>query len=364
MEILILGGAGFVGNNLARRCLLDRRNKVTVVDSLEPKLRPTLENLKDIMHEIEFIEGDIRDKKQMEDLVKGKEVIFNCAAQSSHPLSLEDPIFDAGINCLGHLTVLEAIKNNNPGARVIFTSSSTIIGEPLPGIIDETHRELPLDIYSAHKGVGEKYHYIYAKVYGLKTISLRFANLYGPYGKGYPEFGFINYFISLALSGKPITIYGEGEQTRNAIYIGDAVDLLYQVAQDQDEIYGDIYFAVHKEQHTVKEISEEIISVFGRGRIEHIPWPEIRKRIEIGKVYFSGKKLFDKMGWEPKYNIREGLLDTKRIMEAHAKKMKNDSLSRWEEPVESSYLTPSADSRVANPEHSPLEMEFWEEGER
>ncbi|HUU50994.1 MAG TPA: NAD-dependent epimerase/dehydratase family protein [Nitrospinota bacterium] len=315
MNILILGGAGFLGINLIRRLLQEDQYNITVVDSLDPRLKSTLDNLDEFMMSITFIKGDMRDSDLMKEVVRDKGVIFNCAAQTSHSLSLTDPFFDTEINCLGNLTLLEAIRKYNKNALVIYASSSTVIGKAVGEVVSEAHGEFPLDIYSANKGVAEKYHYIYNRVYDLKTLVLRFANLYGPYGKGYPEFGFINYFISLAQDGKKITIYGDGKQTRNVMYVEDAVDLLYQCIFHK-EIFGDVYFAVHREHYSVREIAEEIISVFGRGKVVRIDWPDIKKRVEIDSVIIGGAKLFYEIQWEPKYTLREGLIETKKVIEA------------------------------------------------
>jgi UDP-glucose 4-epimerase len=314
MNILILGGAGFLGNNLVRTCLKKGKNKIVVVDSLEPRLKSNLDNLKEVLPKITFIKGDIRDRKLMDRVVKNQDVIFNCAGQTSHPLSLEDPFFDVEINCLGNLTVLEAVKKNNKKARLIYTSSSTLIGKAIGETVDEKHGEKPLDIYSANKGIVEKYYYIYSKVHGLTTLSLRFANLYGPYGKASSDFGFINYFIDLAYRDKEIPIYGNGSQIRNVMYAEDAADLLYRCALKKD-IFNDVYFAVHREHYSILQIAKQIISVFAKGKIKKIPWPDIRKKIEIDNVVISGAKLFYKTKWEPKYNLREGLMKTKRILE-------------------------------------------------
>ncbi len=314
MKILILGGAGFLGSNLIRKCLEDSKNKVTVVDSLETRLKSSLVNLEGVKNSIKFIKGDMRSKSLMEKMVKDQEIIFNCAGQTSHPLSLSDPIFDVELNCIGNLVLLEALRKYNPKARIIYTSSSTIVGKAFFPTVDEWHGERPLDIYSANKGVVEKYYYIYKNTYGLNTVSLRFANLYGPYGKGYPEFGFINYFISLAHKNKEIPIYGNGKQHRNVMYVEDACDLLYNCIKRND-IFGEVFFAVHREHYSVMQIAKTIISVFGKGKIKKISWPKIRKRIEINDVLISGARLYYKMRWEPKYSLREGLLKTKNILE-------------------------------------------------
>jgi UDP-glucose 4-epimerase len=314
MNILILGGAGFFGANLVRRCLKDDRNRVTVVDSLEPRLKSNMDSLREVSSSIEFIKGDIRDTTLMEKMVKRQDVIFNCAGQTSHPISLADPLFDEDINCTGNLKVLEAIRKSNKSARVIYTSSSTVIGKAHGDIVTESHSEQPLDIYSANKCVAEKYYYIYNKVHGIKTLSLRFANLYGPYGKGYAEFGFINYFIWLAANNREITIFGNGLQTRNVMYVEDAADLVYHCALN-DNLYGNVYFAVHKEHYSVLNIANEIISVFGKGVLSKKRWPDVRKRIEIGDAIISGAKLYYETQWEPKFNLREGLARTKRIID-------------------------------------------------
>lgn len=314
MNILILGGAGFFGANLVRRCLSDNKNRVTVVDSLDPRLKSSLENLQEVSASIKFVKGDIRDPTLMERVVKGQEVIFNCAGQTSHPISLSDPLFDAEINCFGNLQVLEAVRKCNKDVRIIYTSSSTIIGKAVGATVTEAHSEYPLDIYSANKCVAEKYYYIYHKVHDIKTLSLRFANLYGPYGKGNAEFGFINYFIWLAANNQEIAIFGDGSQTRNVMYVEDAADLVYHCVSN-DALYGDVYFAVHKEHYPVLEIAKEIVSVFGKGRLSKKRWPQIRKRIEIGDAIISGAKLYYETQWEPKFNLREGLIRTKKIMD-------------------------------------------------
>ena len=198
MKVLIIGGAGFLGSNLVRRCLAEYYCEVTVLDSLDPHLHSTTGNLQDVWSKIRFIRGDIRDETVLAEVVQGQDVIFNCAGQTSHPLSMQYPLLDAEINCLGNLKLLEAVRLLNKDAVVVYTSSSTVIGKALYELVDEDHWERPLEIYSANKGVAEKYYRIYHSFHDLKTVVLRFANLFGPYGKAHPEFGFINYFIHLS----------------------------------------------------------------------------------------------------------------------------------------------------------------------
>lgn len=317
MDILILGGAGFLGCNLVRRCIRDSGNQVLVVDSLDPKLGSTMDHLRDVEQSVRFVHGDMRDEALMREVVQGRDVVFNCAAQTSHPLSMSDPLYDASINCLGNLTLLEALREADPDRRtlVVYTSASTVVGSAEGEEIDETSAEDPRDIYSANKGAAEKYYRIYHRVHGLKTVVLRFANLYGPYGKGSPAFGFINYFIDLAWRDQDITLYGDGAQRRNVMYVADAAEVLYHSALNPSLI-GETHFAVHREHLSASEIAHAIVSVLGRGRVVNVEWPEERRRIDVGDVLISPAKLWELTDWRPRFSFAEGLARTRKTMEA------------------------------------------------
>jgi UDP-glucose 4-epimerase len=314
MKVLIIGGAGFLGSNLVRRCLSVDSCQVTVLDSLDPLLYSTTQSLQEVWYQIRFIRGDIRNETLLAEVVQDQDVIFHCAAQTSHALSVRYPLLDAEINCLGSLKLLEAVRLLNPDAVVVYSSSSTVIGKKLNNIADEEHPERPLEIYSANKGVAEKYFRIYHTHYDLKTVVLRLANLYGPYGKGYPEFGFINYFIHLAWTNQQIKIFGEGEQSRNVMYVDDATDILWRAAHEP-RLVGETYLATTPQHQTVREIAETIVKVFQRGNITHIEWPEDRRRIEIGHVNLSSKRLRAIINWAPCYDLTSGLERTKAVFE-------------------------------------------------
>lgn len=313
MKILIIGGAGFLGSNLARRCLAEPGAEITVMDSLDPHLRSTTRSLQEIWKEIRFVRGDMREEHLIAELVQGKDIIFNCAAQTSHPLSIQYPLLDADINCVGNLKLLEAIRLLNDRVVVVYTSSSTVIGKA-HGVVDEEHGEKPLEIYSANKGVAEKYYQIYHTIHDLKTVVLRFANLYGPYGKGYPEFGFVNYFIHLARNDEEIRIFGSGDQTRNVMYVDDATEILWRAAQDQ-RLHGETYFATADGHLAVREIAETIVDVFQKGKVKYVEWPDERRRIEIDHVEFTSARLRSITGWQPRYDFKSGLERTKSIVE-------------------------------------------------
>jgi len=160
--------------------------------------------------------------------------------------------------------------------------------------------------------VAEKYYRIYHTLHDLQTVVLRFANLFGPYGKGFQEFGFINYFIHQARTDQEIRIFGSGSQTRNILYVEDAVDLLWRAAREPG-LTGGSYFATSEEHLSVREIAETIVQVFKSGRVVHIDWPEERKRIEVEHMVFSSARLRSIIDWKPEYNLKSGLQQTKSI---------------------------------------------------
>lgn len=314
MNVLIIGGAGFLGANLVRRCLAEPGMKVTVMDSLDPHLHSTTRNLQEVWSQIRFVRGDMRDETLLADIVQGQDIIFNCAAQTSHPLSIQYPLLDAEINCLGNLKLLESVRLLNSSARVVYTSSSTVIGKAATSVVNEEHHERPLEIYSANKGVAEKYYRIYHTIHDLNTVVLRFANLYGPYGKGFQEFGFINYFIHLAWTDQEIRIFGSGDQTRNILYVDDAVDILWKSA-NEPRLIGQSWFATSACHMTVRDIADKIVQVLGRGRVTHIDWPDERKRIEIDHVVFSSERLRSVVDWTEQHDFESGLLQIKSVLE-------------------------------------------------
>ena len=314
MKILIIGGAGFLGSNLVRYCLRQPGAEVTVLDSLEPQLRATTRHLAQVWKSIRFIRGSLLDDAMLAQTVQDQAIIFNCAAQTSHPLSIQDPLFDAEINCLGNLRLLENVRLLNRNAVVVYTSSSTVIGKAVDEVVDETHGEKPLEIYSANKGVAEKYYRIYHRLHDLKTVVLRFANLFGPYGKGFAEFGFINYFIHLARNGEEIRIFGDGNQTRNVLYAEDAAEALWTAAHTP-QLQGETFFAVHEEHLSVREIAAAIVRVIGRGSVTHIAWPDERKRMEVDRVHITAAKFRSLAGWQPRHSFEEGLEKTKVILD-------------------------------------------------
>lgn len=317
MKVLIIGGAGFLGTNLTRALAQNEDAEVMVMDSLDPRFLSTTDGLEGGSGRITFIQGDLCDEALLEGLVKEQDVIYNCAAQTSHPLSIREPLMDAEINCLGNLKVLEAVRRFNPEARVVYPSSSTVVGKALLNVVDDDHWERPLEIYSANKSVAEKYYHIYHTVHGLRTAVVRFANLYGPYGKNSPDFGFMNYFILQAASQERLRVFGDGGQMRNVMYVGDAVSALQTTADHCDKLSGKSWFATGNEHVSVLEISEAIAAEFSEESVELVPWPVERKAIEIENVRFSSESFRELTGWKPTMSFKEGLRKTREMIRIH-----------------------------------------------
>lgn len=308
-RVLVTGGLGFIGSNLAYHCL-ELGAEVSIYDCLDPRSGGNIFNAHDIKDSVEIIFNDIRSSEGLSAAIVNKDVIFNCAAYTSHPNSMKDPLIDVDVNCKGVINLLEAARRSNPAAKIVHIGTSTQIGRMLVNPVTELHPEFPVDIYSANKSVSEKYVLIYASAYDMRTTVVRLANVFGPRSNiRSSDFGFINYFIGLALQGKELTIFGTGEQLRNISYVEDCTSALILASQSEAS-NGQVFFAAADQQYNVAEIAREITNVIG-GTVRSIEWPKDREMIEIGDAVISNNKIKSVLNWAPRYTLQNGLIKTR-----------------------------------------------------
>jgi UDP-glucose 4-epimerase len=308
-KVLITGGLGFIGSNIAHKCLAFGA-EVTIYDCLDPRSGGNMHNIHGIQNDIKIILNDIRNFEGLCAAILHQDIIFNCAAYTSHPGAMKEPLIDIDVNCKGVINLLEAARRFNPGVKIVHIGTSTQIGKMQLEIVDELHPEFPVDLYSANKSASEKYVLIYGSAYKMRTTVVRLANTFGPRSNiKSPDFGFVNYFIGLALQKKEIPVFGKGSQLRNFSYVEDSVDALILSALNENT-NGEVFFAVGDRQYGVLEIAEKIVSVMG-GSLRHIEWPKEREAIEVGDAIISNQKIKDSLDWKPAFDLRQGLIKTR-----------------------------------------------------
>jgi len=221
--VLVAGGYGFIGSNLVRR-LVRLGARVTVVDALVPNTGANRFNLSDLEGLITVHVVNMVDEEAMRELMRGRTLVFNLAGQVSHVYSMCDPYADLTMNCHAQLGLLEACRKHAPGAKIVFTATRQQYGRPEYLPVDEGHPLRPIDINGIHKVAAEAYHLLYGRLYGLHVTSLRLTNTYGPgqlMRNG--RHAFVPWLIRLAIDGQQLQIFGDGQQTRDFIYVKDVV---------------------------------------------------------------------------------------------------------------------------------------------
>jgi UDP-glucose 4-epimerase len=308
-EVLILGGMGFMGSNTAH-WLVKAGSRVTIFDAMFPQYGANPANLKGIESKVNVVKGDIRDFDELKKQVQGKDVILNYAAQVSHIDSMSDPLFDIDINCRGNINVLEAVRQRNDRARLVLASTRSQFGKLMYDPVDEKHPEFPTDIYSANKSAAEKYYLIYHLTHGIFASSLRITNVYGPRAQvKSATYGVVNYFIRLAIEGKTITVYEPGTQKRDCLFVDDAVSAMLLAGADE-RANGEVFNVASGATYPLLDIVKKIISIAGSGNFVLAPWPEDRKKIEVGDVSMSNAKIRGLLGWTPTVGLEDGIART------------------------------------------------------
>jgi dTDP-glucose 4,6-dehydratase/UDP-glucose 4-epimerase len=308
-EILITGGLGFIGSNLARSLVAQGAN-VTLVDSLIPQYGGNPFNIEDIRDKVSVNFCDVRDTHAMTYLIQGKDYLFNLAGQTSHLDSMTDPHTDLDINAAAQLSILEVCRKENPDIKIVFASTRQLYGKPDYLPVDEKHPIRPVDVNGINKLAGEWYHLLYNNVYGIRSCALRLTNTYGP-GMRVKDARqtFLGIWIRLLLEGKPIKIFGDGLQLRDFTYVDDCIEALL-LAGTSDKANGKVYNLGGSEVIGLKNLSKIMVNLGHGGSFELAPFPSERKAIDIGDYYSDFSLITKELGWVPKTDLKDGLKRT------------------------------------------------------
>ena len=290
--IVVTGGAGFIGSRLA--ATLAGANDVRVLDDLSTGSAGTVPD------DAALIEGDIRDPETVSEAMSGADVVFHEAANPSVQRSIEDPIESHSRNVEGTLTVLEAAREED--ARVVTASSTAIYGTPETIPVSEDAEPDPSSPYGLEKLTADRYTRLYNELYGLPTVALRYFNVFGPGQTGGDYSGVIDVFLEQARAGEPITVEGDGEQTRDFVHVDDVVRA--NLAAATTDAVGEAFNVGTGDSVTINELAETIRELTdSESEIEHVdsrPGDVRRSRADVSKA----TRLLD---YRPEIGLEEGL---------------------------------------------------------
>ncbi len=302
MYVLITGGCGFIGTNLVKY-LADRGYRIRVLDNMSVGKEENLRKLQSQDSRLSTVDtavGDVRNRGEVKQALKGVDAVVHLAARTSVMDSLENPGESWQTNSIGILNVLEACRQNG-APRFIFASSNAAVGEQNPPI-DELKIPRPLSAYGASKAAGEALCSSYYHSFGLKTVSLRFANCYGPHSDH--KTSVVSRFMRRLEEGKPLTIYGSGEQTRDLVHVEDVCQAIYLSIEARATVFGEVFQIASGIETSINSLAAMIRAVTQMNP-EIIYEPE--RAGEIKRNYSDISKAKRMLGFEPKVNLEEGL---------------------------------------------------------
>lgn len=304
-NVLITGGLGFIGSNLAI-ILVELGARLTLVDSLVPDYGGNPFNIEPIKDRVEVNISDVRDRSSMNYLVQGRDIIFNLAGTLSHIDSMKDPFTDLEINCVSQLSILESCRRYNPSVKVIFAGTRGQYGRTGSEPVNELHPMRPTDVNGINNIAGESYHLLYNDVYGVRATSLRLTNTFGPrHQMRHHRQGVLNWFLRQLIDGQKIRLYGTGEQVRDTNYVSDVVEA-FLLAAMAEETNGEA-FNLGGEPISLKQFVDAAIEVAGAGSYEIVEFPPESKQIEIGDYIADYTKFSKACNWKPHVTLHEGI---------------------------------------------------------
>lgn len=318
-RVLIFGGLGLIGSSTARACIA-MGAQVTIADNRAPDYGANDFNVADLEGKYTLIIGDIRESSFVDLLVREQDYIFNFAAQVNHNISIENPILDNQLNCIGHINVLMACKNYNPTAKLVYPGSRLQYGRIQEVPVKETHPREPLSIYAIHKNTAENYYQAFFKHYGIRSVCFRVTNPYGPRSQMKSSgYSLINWFIRLAMDGKNVTVFGEGQQQRDYIFIDDLVQgMIIAVMHPSSD--GQVYNLGSGQPIKFIDMASTVVQVVGQGSVEKVPWPKNYDNFETGDFYADISKIQKDIDWRPTTSLADGIKQTVEYYQEHRAK--------------------------------------------
>ena len=321
MRALITGGAGFIGCNLARH-LASRGHEVRVLDSLaRPGSERNLAWLRDTLGGLDFVQADTRDAAAVARAAADRDAIFHFAAQVAVTSSVTDPVHDFEVNARGTLNVVEAARQS--GSAVFYTSTNKVYGgmDDVPvvelptryayaDLPQGTSEQQPLDFHSPYgcsKGAADQYVRDYARIYGLRTVVFRMSCIYGTRQFGNEDQGWVAHFLIAAVLGRPITIYGDGKQVRDLLFVDDLVRAFELAWERLDTTSGRVYNVGGGPANTLAvwtEFGPLLAELLGRAvPVEYGPWRPGDQKVYVTDV----RRAAAEFGWQPTVSAREGV---------------------------------------------------------
>lgn len=314
-RVLITGGLGFIGSNLARR-LVAAGAEVTILDSLIPEYGGNRHNLAGIAGRVRVHVADIRDHAALPQHVRGQDFLFNLAGQTSHMDSMTDPETDLEINCRAQLALLEACRHHNPRVRIVFASTRQLYGRPERLPVDESHPLRPVDVNGINKLAGESFHLLYARVHGLASAVLRLTNTIGPRMRVKDaRQTFVGVWIRALVEGRPFEVW-DGGQLRDFTYVDDAVEA-FLLAATRDEAVGEVFNLGGPPPVTLQQLAELLVELNDGGEFRVKRFPAERRKIDIGDYYADWSRIAGRLGWRPRTSLRTALGRTLAFYRRH-----------------------------------------------
>jgi len=314
-KVLITGGLGFLGSNLARR-LVDLGAHVVLVDSLIPEYGGNPFNIAGLENKVQVNVSDVRDRHSFRYLVQGIDYLFNLAGQTSHMDSMQDPFTDLDINCQAQLSILETCRKYNPAVKIVFASTRQLYGKPDKLPVDESHLLRPVDVNGINKMAGEWYHILYNNVYNIRACALRLTNTIGPRMRiKDARQTFVGIWIRLLLEGKPFEVW-DGPQLRDFTYADDCVEA-FLLAASNDISNGKVYNLGGEPPISLENLAKLLVDVHGGGSFAVKEFPKDRKRIDIGDYWADDALARKELGWKPAVSLRRALEETVKYYKQH-----------------------------------------------